>query len=920
MRHGATRVCEYVVGREPELATLHTFISSADSSTALLITGDAGMGKTTIWEAGLVLAREQGFRVLSARPSDAEAQVGFATLCDLLRDVGDAALAELPAPQRRALAVALLREEAGDTPPEQHAVGLGLLGTIEALTNRQPLLVAVDDCQWIDRASADALLFALRRLRSPSIRVLLAQRSEPVAEILGAFHLLECDRISVEPLSVGALRRLLFARLGLSLTRRLLRQVSGLSQGNPLFALELGRAVVERGPVAIDDGQAAPPRLDQLLDARHAALEPSVRRVLSAVALCPGIRPDELSAVASQVAVDAAVDAGVLVVQDDSVRPSHPLVAAAALRGAKARDRTETLRALAATVTDEVLRARLLAAATARPDAALAATVAAAADKAARRGAADDAETLAEHALRLTPVGSEARAERTIALCTALLTVGDESTRVIELLASELAEWPSGGIRGQGYLLLAGAVTGYDEIQRCYELALGEFSDSPALHATTVARMCEYEVVIRLQGLHAAQARAETVLGAAREAGVEVELKVLYTLAWVGALRGLAVDGPCRRFDEVAAEDRLMVRTPHRVACQRLMWRGQAVDARELVLRLLSLSDERGQSSAYAMYRFHLCCLELGLGNWAAAEALLDEWKQSAGSALVAWPMFERCTALLLVGRGLPAEAGEWIERTLARAEATGSRWDQLEAQRARGVVDLFVGAPGRAAESLRAVWEHTRREGIDEPGVFPVAPDLVEALVETGELDEAREVAGVLRELSVVQQHPWGLLTATRCDALIRLASAPDDDARTSLAETAEAYGGLGLRFDRARCFLLLGRAERRHRKWSAARDSLGQAISAFEEIGSSGWAEQARAELARLGARVTRGKGGLTPSERRTAELAAKGLANKEIAASLHVTVNTVERHLSSTYAKLGVRSRSQVGAALAAIDSAG
>ena len=148
------------------------------------------------------------------------------------------------------------------------------------------------------------------------------------------------------------------------------------------------------------------------------------------------------------------------------------------------------------------------------------------------------------------------------------------------------------------------------------------------------------------------------------------------------------------------------------------------------------------------------------------------------------------------------------------------------------------------------------------------------------------------------------------RCDALIRLASGSfDEAAATHLAEAADTYGALGLRFDRARAVLALGRAQRRLKKWGVARSSLEQAAAAFDGMGSPGWAEHARAELARVGGRRVQEPGELTPTERRVAELAADGLANKEIARSLFVTVRTVEVHLKHAYAKLGIRSRTQL-----------
>lgn len=192
---------------------------------------------------------------------------------------------------------------------------------------------------------------------------------------------------------------------------------------------------------------------------------------------------------------------------------------------------------------------------------------------------------------------------------------------------------------------------------------------------------------------------------------------------------------------------------------------------------------------------------------------------------------------------------------------------------------------------------------------MFPVAPDLVKSLVELGELEEAKAVTARLCELAEAQEHPWGLATAKRCDAVVRLAAGYDEAAAAMLEQAGAVYGELGLRFDRALAMLDLGRAQRRAKKWGAARASLEQAVAELDELGSPGWAEQARSELARIGARRPQPTGELTPAERRVVELAVDGLANKEIARTLFVSVRTVEVHLKHAYAKLGIRSRTQL-----------
>jgi len=206
-------------------------------------------------------------------------------------------------------------------------------------------------------------------------------------------------------------------------------------------------------------------------------------------------------------------------------------------------------------------------------------------------------------------------------------------------------------------------------------------------------------------------------------------------------------------------------------------------------------------------------------------------------------------------------------------------------------------------------VWEHTLREHVDDPGAFPVAADLVEALVQSGDIDSANDVTHRLRRAAVRQQHPWGLASARRCAAVVRLAGGYADDAAAALEQAASEYGELGLNFDRARTLLLLGTIQRRNKKRAGARQSLEEAAAQFEEGGCTGWAGRARSELSRVSGRRSAADGQLTPSERQVVELAARGLSNKEIASHLFVTVYTVEAHLTHAYAKLGLRSRAQL-----------
>jgi DNA-binding CsgD family transcriptional regulator len=907
----------WIVGRDPELAVLHAFVQSAGAG-ALVLSGGPGIGKTTLWEAGIDLARKSRLRVLSARPSGAEARRSYAALIDLLEGVDRETLAGLPSPQLHALEVALLRVEPRGEPLQPHAAAVGFSNGLRALAVRDPLLIAIDDVQWLDTASADALEFAARRLREEAVGFLLAKRSDSVSTLERVLEPRAPRRLEVGPLSLGATRRLLSERLELILPRRLLRRVFESAQGNPLMALELGRSLAQRGPPSTGEEIPLSDVVEDLLGTRVERLASPLRELLLAVALSGNPRATELAAIVAPGALDEAVDAGLVLVEGGRVRPSHPLLAAAAIRHSRSRERRELHVALGHAVAGEELRARHLALATEQPDAALAAVVAAAAAGASARGARQEAVELAEHALRLTPHGTAERTERVLALAQ-YLEVAGEPQRVTSLLVPELDALPPGAPRVRAQLLLSegGGVVSIHDHRRHYELALAESGNDPVLRAQVLAKMAIHTAAACIERIADAEAWALQALPPASRAGPEIERLALNALAWARSLRGQPIDDVCERFRAASDAAAYLAASPERVAAQRLVWRGEVIRARAALEDLLAVADERGEPASYALQRLHACELELRAGEWDAASRLLDEWDESADQELLVFPMYERCRALLAAGRGLPDEAERWAARAIERAEAT-VRWDLLEALRARGVAALLAHAPERAVGSLRTVWEHTEREGVDEPGVFPVAPDLVEALVQLGELDEAHVLTYRLVELAEQQEHPWARATAKRCGALVRLASPTyDEAAAAALEEAADDYGLLGLRFDRARSLLSVGRVQRRFRKWGAARRVLEQAAAGFDEIGSVGWAQETRSELGRVGARRPQRAGDLTPAERRVVELAAAGLANKEIARTLFVGVHTVEVHLSHAYAKLGVRSRAQLAARFSADD---
>jgi DNA-binding NarL/FixJ family response regulator len=899
-----------LVAREAELGVIGELVRRRDQrASALVLSGEPGVGKTSLWERGVALGAEHGLRVLTARASGAETGLPFAALIDLFDGVLDEELASLPRPQLRALNVALYREEPSG-PSEPQGIALGLLSALRALAARDPLLVAVDDLQWLDRASEEVLAYAVRRLDPEPVTFLLARRPGRDTPVEKAFHAGRVAHLAVGPTSLGATRHILAERLGLRLTHHLLRRVYDTTLGNPLFTLEVGRMLVGRELEGMSEDVPVPDNVEDLLGMRVTDLDPSARRALTALALDSDLSVPEVNALAGPDAVVSAEREGVLVADGGRVRAGHPLLAAAAKSQATTSEREDLHRALADVITDEQRRALHLALATLTQDDELGARVAAAAEAAAARGATLKAVELATHAVRLTPPSSSDRTSRVLRLAQHLATAG-EKQRVTDLLTDEVETFPRGAPRVAAYLLLtSGVVRNNDDIRRLMQTALDEAGDDDELRGEVLAELAENQAVVEVVGIAQADAQAAEALGLSGPDRPDHRRTALYTLAWTRALGGRPIRDVSEEYHAVSEDRFHLAHDPDRVDGQRAVWRGEVSRARELIMSLLTLAEERAEPSSYALQRLHLCELALRIGDWHLADRLLEEWGNSADSKLLHWPMYERCRALLAAGRGDVAAARQWGADALARAETTGVRWDWLEAKRALGIASLLAKDPERAARELGAVWEHTERHGVLDPGAFPAAPDLVEALVEVGAVEDARAVTDRLADLAGSQEHPWASAGAQRCSAVLQLATGEyDEQCSAALEATAARYQQLGLAFDHARTLLALGRAQRRAKKWGAARETLARAADTFASIGSSGWEADVRAELARVGAGRPTHNGVLTPTERRVAELAVGGMSNKEIARALVVTVNTVEFHLRNTYAKLGVRSRVQL-----------
>lgn len=904
---GEATVAPPIVGREAELARVATFVSEGGPTRSLAVVGEPGIGKTTLWEAGLDEARARDVRVLVTRATEPELQLSFVAIADLLDGVDPATFDGIPVPQRHALEVAILRAEPAAGPPEPFAVAAGFTHLIRSLALKDTVVVAVDDVPWLDKSSQDVLSFAARRLRGRPVRFLMTRRPGDPTPLELAFGPAGVERLEVGGLSLGAVRSLLTERLDLHPPRRVLLRLFELSHGSPLVALELGRTLVDRGLPDLGEELPLPELVDEVFGHRISALDEPVRRALLAVALSGGLSRLEVSSLVGLLALEDAIAAGVLVSDGSRLRASHPLLAAATRRLSTAEERREVHLALAKNVADETLRARHLAFAATRPDAVLVDQLVTAADVAVGRGAVHDAVELAEHALRLTPPGSARYEERLLGLVRYLQIAGEES-RVRELLEARLADLPAGPARARALVMLGETSDRMSQTEAYLDAALAECDDDPEVRSTALTMKALICAIVRFERFEQADVWAREAAQLAR--GMKgAEARALHALAWIDVMTGRPFEPP----DGLASAPEgasLYEGAIERPAGIRLMIRGNIDESRAVFERLRALAGERGEALSASIMHRQLCEIELRAGDVHAAQRHLDEWgewtlpnddhEQIVGPA--------RCRAVLEAVRGRPDEAVVWAAKAVEAARAIENFREETEARRAAGIAALHAREHRRAADELLPLWRHAEREGLDDPGVFPVAGELVEALVALGEVDTARDVTERLRRLAAEQEHPWATATADRCDGLL-LAEAEPERAEDALARSAAEYERLGLHFDAARSLLILGRAKRRRRQWAAAREALERAAGTFDRLGADGWAVLTRSELSRVGGRRPAGDGGLTNAELQVVELAAAGRSNKEIATALVVSVYTVERHLKHAYAKLGIRSRAQL-----------
>jgi DNA-binding CsgD family transcriptional regulator len=573
-------------------------------------------------------------------------------------------------------------------------------------------------------------------------------------------------------------------------------------------------------------------------------------------------------------------------------------------------ERARAHRRLAQAVTDVEERGRHLGAAATAPDAEVAAALGAAATAARARGAPGTAAEFSELAAGLTPrEDGEAQVRRWFAASDDHFAAGD-TQRASAILARLVDELPRGGLRSDALLRLAECREEFPVTMELAERALAEADGDAPRSAAAENLLASMWIGLRADLVKALEHHRRGLIFA-EQAGdpVRLTLNVART-SHLESLTGRITAGLLERGVALERETGLLLDYgPTLVLGLRSMYQDRLDESRELLLRVASAAAEQGDQPRRAYAVFHLSELESRAGNYAAATAYaaeaVDLDRQLGLEATLAGALY--AAALAAAYRGRVQEARAFAEEGLELSGGGGAF--MIQNTSVLGFVELSVGDAAAAARRLRALPPLLERMGYGEPSVNRVLPNAIDALLQLGELDEARPWVDRLEEQGRSLDSPYALSTGARCRGLLLAAEGDLDGAEQAFAQALAHHERTPGGFERARTLLALGSSRRRAKRKRAARDALGEAAEIFESLGAPLWAELARKEIARIGGRTAAADGELSETERRIADLVAQGRSNKEVAAALSLSPKTVEWNLSKVYAKLGVRSRAEL-----------
>ena len=900
----------------PESAAVSAFLSAATTGPAgLVVSGEAGIGKTNLWLSACQEASARGFRELSARGDPGEVRMAFAALADLLADIDPDVIALLPRVQQSALNRILLLGDDGPAMDERVAAS-AFRGVLQHLGSEAPVLIAIDGFQWLDASSAGAVRFAARRLTGAVGMLVTVRTGEPnTTDVASQLELPRPDavaRLQLSPLTLGGLHALFTERLGRVLPRPAMIRIHQVSGGNPLYALELARAATDHRIA-----HQLPDTLATMVQARVQEVDVETRRLLLAAACTPEPTVELIAMatatpaqrVAELLESGAAVD--IVAIGGNRIRFVHPLLATGVHAGATPSGRREMHRRLAACVEVPELKARHLASAAVSGDASTLEALDAAAEATRAQGAPAAAAELLDLAITLggdTP-------QRRIRAAEHHFRAGSPA-RARRLLQPTIDDLPPGPLRCLALMLLA-AILGYGDdtlgAVKALTQAAREAEDNNEFRLHCLLRVVLPTVMIGWADQAVEDAR--TAVALADRLGVP-DLRSRALSVWVvtSFVYGLGVD-------RAALQTALELEDPHgdattwyqASAVQAMIsaWTGDLQTARSQMRAVHHRMLNGGTEIDIIWAANHVATVDVWLGRYAdaavASREAVERAEQMGGRHLLVTAWGWQAAVAAYTGR--EAEARTAAEAAVTTAGEIGAPYLREAPSATLAFLEVSLGDYEAAMGVLEPLLAKSDPARSTELVVGAHLPDAIEALASLGRIDEAEQLVIALQHNGTRTGRRWMLAMAARGRALCLAARGELTGAEEAAVEALMHHESLPMPFETARTRLLLGQLQRRRRRKSAAAESLREALNIFEEIGTPLWADKTRTELTRLSAATDRPRSGLTPAEQRIAERAAAGLSNKEIAAEQFLAVKTVEMTLSSAYRKLGIRSRAQL-----------
>ena len=904
-----------LVGREHELALLEGLLAEAvdGRSAAVVLRGEAGIGKTALLRYATARAQSLDFLVLRARGLETESELAFAGLGDLLLPIADL-LARIPPPQAAAVRGALALGP--PTTASRFAVCAGTLSVLGEAAEERPVLAVLEDAQWLDHSSAEALGFAARRLDREGIVMLLAVREgEP-----SAFDASGLEELSLAGLAPELGTQLLARAAGAPVPEEVARSLTAAVGGNPLALIELP-ATLSHGQLAGLEPLDSPPTVPSVTAAFGRlveALPDDSSTSLLVAAACDSADLDLITRACRELGVEAdallaAEDAG-LVTVDSNVEFRHPLIRAAAYHAAPAGRRREAHRALAVVADDEPRRGWHLAAASQGDDEVAAAVLDAAAEDARARGGHAEAASALERAAGLTPPGP-VRARRLLVAARDARNAG--TTGKARRLLSEalpLDDEPRARAQVQH---ARGAVEMWGGAPRdAHRLLVAEAEIVEPHDADRAARMLTDAAWAALMAADISSgietgARARAVAersGGATALSADAVLGIALLLSG-DAKRAIPL---LSRYHAARAE----IEPPNRLeaiptpSAQVLTWLEQYDEAREVAVAAVERARTQSALGALPYALTELSELDFRTGYWPSATANAAEAiriaEETGQETVLAYAL--ACLARLEAVKGdeegcraHAARAIELGEHRIGAAVGFGLS--------AVGLLELGLGRAKEAVQTLGLLSALAAERGLGEPNVVQWSSDFIEACIRADRKEDAERELLELESRVQETGRMWAAATAARCRGLLVEEPEVTDAFEAALALHADVPAP----FERGRTLLAYGERLRRSRRRTDARPQLREALAVFEKLGAEPWSARARWELTAtgeaVGDRTASATDQLTPQELQVALVVAEGATNREAGAKLFLSPKTIEAHLGRIYRKLGVRSRTEL-----------